>query len=138
MARFGKWHLALSVQLVLVAVLTVGHLTRAEHPIELVGSWAGEDGPHGITLLRKGEGALFIVGEKKDLGYGSPLSWSAGRGVLRVRMVDEEGNVGPATEMEYRIHGGELALLSGQLPGVPRRLSKVSQAVGSGKAGRAP
>lgn len=112
-----------AVSLFAAAVILAG--CAREHDRRLLGSWAGRDGPEGLTFYADGSALQFELRTPLKPDYGSPLLWETSRREnLLIRTIDEEGNVGAPKSIGYRFEKDELVLSEGYPFGVPTRLKR--------------
>jgi len=110
-------------QLILLACLVVG--CAPERDARLIGSWAGDRGPNGLTFRADGSGVMFQVVDPPRMEYGTPLQWNTSRGkCVTIRFTDEHRDSGRPVSICYSFDGQDLVLADGYEFLLPRRLKR--------------
>lgn len=105
------------------ACLLVG--CAPERDARLIGSWAGNRGPNGLTFHADGSGVLFQVVDPPRTEYGTPLQWNTSRGeCVTIRLTDEHRDSGRPVSICYSFDGQDLVLADGYEFLLPRRLKR--------------
>jgi len=112
------------------AALTIGvllctscrHESLAASP--LVGTWTGSNAVRGLTFFSNGTGVVVSTFDMRTFepNRGQPFLWDLDGTSLSIQTKDEEGNLSPWHDAEYKLQGVKLSFDKSPLLDVPEVL----------------